>query len=359
MVIFRRLQGILLAAVLLIAAPVWAQNHQDTHGDPATGPAVHQPARDAGHGQEATGHGQETAGHGHKGAGQEEGMDAHHDADHGSHDVSTLTPTEEMMRILEHKVENTPYIHEYPFPTIDLPQNWTIDIAGVTVNMSPNRHIVYMWFAMLLTVLLAWLAARQNRTGIVPRGYGNMIESVIVFVRDEVAAPFLGHDAARYLPLLLSFFFFIAVMNLVGLVPFGAASTGNINITAGLALITFAFMILGGMRANGALGFWKGLVPHGIPAAIGVLMFVIEVLGLVIKPFALAIRLFANMLSGALVIGAFYALIFGMDTLVVAPMSIAFLLFMSLLKIFISFLQAYIFTMLSSFFIGMSVHQEH
>ncbi|MFA6234520.1 MAG: F0F1 ATP synthase subunit A, partial [Bacteroidota bacterium] len=277
----------------------------------------------------------------------------------GGHGTANLTPSEEMMRVLEHKVENTPYIHEYPFPQISLPQNWTVNIAGYTLNMSPNRHIVYMWLSMVITFVLLWLAARQNRTGIVPRGYGNMIESVVVFVRDEIALPLLGHNAMRYLPLLLTFFFFITVMNLVGLVPYGAASTGNINITAGLALITFAFMIFGGMRANGALGYWKGLVPHGIPLPIGVLMFVIEILGLAIKPFALAIRLFANMLSGALVIGAFYALIFGMDTLLVAPMSIAFLLFMSLLKIFISFLQAYIFTMLSSFFIGMSIHQEH
>jgi len=186
-----------------------------------------------------------------------------------------------------------------------------------------------------------------------------MIESVVVFIRDEVAAPFLGHDAARFMPLLLSFFFFITVMNLVGLVPFGAASTGNLSITAGLAIITLSFMLFSGMKSNGVVGFWRGLVPHGIPLPIGILMFFIEFLGLLMKPFALAIRLFANMLSGALVIGAFYALIFGMDTVVVAPLSIAFLLFMSLLKIFISFLQAYIFTMLSSFFIGMSVHQDH
>lgn len=336
-----------LATVLLLAGPAIVQGQQDSHGAPPPGASQHEvtdPAPGDSHGTE-----------GHEGAESHDGSGTHHD----SHSVEHLTPTEEMMRILEHKVENTPYIHEYPFPYLYLPQNWVINIAGFQLDMSPNRHIVYMWLSMLITILLTWLAARQNRTGVVPRGYGNMIESVVVFVRDEIAAPFLGHDAKRYLPLLLSFFFFIAVMNLVGLVPFGAASTGNINITAGLALITFAFMIFGGMRANGVFGFWKGLVPHGIPAAIGVLMFVIEVLGLVIKPFALAIRLFANMLSGALVIGAFYALIFGMDTLVVAPMSIAFLLFMSLLKIFISFLQAYIFTMLSSFFIGMSVHQEH
>lgn len=277
----------------------------------------------------------------------------------GGHGTEHLTPSEEMMKILEHKVENTPYIHEYPFPELHFPENWIINVAGVSINMSPNRHVVYMWLSMLITIVLTTLAARQNRKGTVPRGFGNMIESVVVFIRDEVAHPFLHDATSRYLPLLLSFFFFIATMNFVGLLPFGAASTGNINITAGMALITFSFMIFGGMRHNGALGFWKGLVPGGVPFALLPLMFVIELMGLLTKPFALAVRLFANMLSGALVIGAFYALIFGMDTVAVAPLSLAFLLFMSLLKIFVCLLQAYIFTMLSAFFIGMSVHQHH
>lgn len=337
-----------IAAVLaFIASPLRAeQQHAPDHGTAAEQQGISPGA------QHADGH--ESDGHevvGHESAGSAHG-DGHHGTEH-------LTPTEEMMRILEHKVENTAYIHEYPFPEIHLPQDWRVSIAGFTLDLSPNRHVVYMWLGMLITILLTWLAARQNRSGMVPRGYGNMIESVVVFIRDEVATPFLGHSAARYMPLLLSFFFFITVMNLVGLLPFGAASTGNINITAGLAIITLSFMLLGGMKANGVLGFWRGLVPQGIPLPIGILMFFIEFLGLLMKPFALAIRLFANMLSGALVIGAFYALIFGMDTVFVAPLSIAFLLFMSLLKIFISFLQAYIFTMLSSFFIGMSVHQEH
>lgn len=269
------------------------------------------------------------------------------------------TPTEEMMYILEHKVENTPYIHEYPFPKLYLPTDWKLTLAGMTIDMSPNRHVVYMWISMLVTILLTWLAARQNKRGLVPKGYGNMIESVIVFIRDEVAYPFLHAATDRYLPLLLSFFFFISTMNLLGLLPFGAASTGNINVTAGMALITFAFMIFAGMRVNGVIAFWKGLVPGGVPLILVPLMFLIEMMGLLTKPFALAIRLFANMLSGALVIGAFYALIFGMDTLLIAPMSLAFLLFMSLLKMFVCLLQAYIFTMLSSFFIGMSVHQHH
>ena len=277
---------------------------------------------------------------------------------HG-HDVSNYTPREEMMAILEHKVENTSYIHEWPFPMVQLPTDWVVNVAGMSINMSPTRHLVYMWISVLLTVLLSVLAARQNAGRAVPRGFGNMIEATVVFVRDEVVAPFLGHDTRRYLPLLLTFFFFIATMNLVGLLPFGAASTGNIAVTAGLSLITFGLMLGGGMRANGVFGYLKGIVPHGLPWPLYIIMIPIEVMGMFTKPFALTVRLFANMVSGGLVIGAFYALIFGLDTVAVAPLSLVFLLFMSLLKIFVCLLQAYIFTMLSAFFIGMSVHQSH
>ncbi len=284
---------------------------------------------------------------------------AHATGAHAVKDVSTMTPAEEMLEILSHKVSNSSHIHEYPFPSLHLPEDWVVNIAGTSINMSPSRHVVYMWLALVVTLLLVVMAARQNARRVVPRGYGNAIESVVVFIRDEVAVPFLGHDARRFLPLLLTFFFFIGSMNLIGLLPFGATATGNINITAGLALITLFIMITSGMRANGVIKYLVGLVPHGIPWPLYIIMVPIELMGLITKPFALAIRLFANMLSGGLVIGAFYALIFGMDTLFVAPLSLIFLIFMSILKIFVCFLQAYIFTMLSTFFIGMSVHQEH
>lgn len=283
---------------------------------------------------------------------EERAGDAHHDIHH-------LTPAQEMSEILNHKVENTRYIHEYPFPKISLPQDWKLNIAGLQLDFSPSRHLIYLWLSLGVTIVLVWFAARQNMRNTIPRGFGNMIEAMVVFVRDEMAIPFLGKDAQKYLTLLLTYFFFIAITNLIGLLPFGATATGNINVTAALALITLMVMIGSGMKANGIWGYMKGLVPHGMPAPLYVILVPIEIMGLFTKPFALSIRLFANMLSGALVIGAFYALIFGMDTLLIAPMSIAFLLFMSLLKIFVCFLQAYIFTMLSSFFIGMSIHQEH
>lgn len=261
--------------------------------------------------------------------------------------------------ILEHKVANSSYIDEYPFPKINLPQFEPITLAGVKIDLSFSRHLMYLWISAIITFLMLWGAARKNKNRHVPKGFGNMIEAIIVFVRDEIALPVLGHNAKKHLPILLTFFFFIATTNLLGLLPWSATSTGNINVTATLAIISFCMMIGGGMSHNGIFGYFRGLIPHGVPVALFPLMFVIEVIGLFTKPFALSVRLFANMLSGGLVIGAFYGLIFGLQSFAIAPVSLAFLLFMTLLKMFVCLLQAYIFTMLSAFFLGMAVHQEH
>ncbi len=261
--------------------------------------------------------------------------------------------------ILEHKVADTPFIDEYPFPRLWLPKFEPIRIGSLSIDLSITRHLVYLWIAALITFLMVRSAARQNSRRRVPRGFGNMIESVVVFIRDEVAAPVLGHEAKKYLPILLTFFFFISTANLLGLFPFGATATGNINVTAALALTSFGMMLAGGMGHNGVFGYFRGLVPAGLPVVLAPLMFVIEIIGMLTKPFALAVRLFANMLSGGLVIGAFYALIIGLHSFVIAPVSLAFLLFMTLLKIFVCLLQAYIFTMLSAFFLNMAVHQDH
>lgn len=290
-------------------------------------------------------------------------------AEHGTHQSAT-TPEDSsgeqsekhgsvIAHVLEHKVVDTPYLDEYPFPKLYLPKIEPVAIAGMKFDFSFTRHLIYLWLSAVITVVLLWLAVRQNSKRRVPRGFGNMIEAVVVFVRDEVAVPVFGKDAKRFLPVLLTFFFFIAITNLLGLIPYGATATGNINMTAALALLSFGIMIGGGILKNGLFGYFKGLLPHGVPVALQPLMFVIEVIGLFTKPFALCVRLFANMLSGGLVIGAFYALIFGLHSFIVVPVSISFLLFMTLLKLFVCLLQAYIFTMLSAFFIGMSVHQTH
>jgi F-type H+-transporting ATPase subunit a len=158
---------------------------------------------------------------------------------------------------------------------------------------------------------------------------------------------------------LLSAFFFILILNLFSLVPYGTAVTGNISVTATLAVFTFFVTQLGGIRNNGFAGYFKGLIPHGIPAWLLPIMIVVELLGLFTKPFALAVRLFANMLAGKIIIYSLIGLIFIIHAYFVVPVSVAFALFIFLLKLLVSLIQAYIFTMLSSLFIGMAVHQEH
>jgi len=149
--------------------------------------------------------------------------------------------------------------------------------------------------------------------------------------------------------------------NLLGLVPGMATATGNISVTAGLALMAFFMIQLGGIREYGVIQHFKNLVPHGLPIWLVPIMFALELLSTFIKPFALCIRLFANMMAGHVVILAFISLIFILSEFwyAVAPLSVAFSLFVYLLEILVAFLQAYIFTMLTAQFIGMSVHPAH
>jgi F-type H+-transporting ATPase subunit a len=147
--------------------------------------------------------------------------------------------------------------------------------------------------------------------------------------------------------------------NFLGLLPYSATATSNISVTATLATISFFVIQIGGILKNGPIGYFKGLIPHGVPVFLLPVMFVVELLGLFTKPFALAIRLFTNMTAGHIVILALIGLIFILKTYVVAPVSIGFALFIYLLEILVALIQAYIFTMLSSLFIGMAVHQEH
>lgn len=241
-----------------------------------------------------------------------------------------------------------------PFGIIHLPQ---IHLFGMDISIT--KHVVFMWIAVLLLVL-AFIAARKSyQKSLVPRGVTNLLEVLIVFVRDEIAKPTIGHGFEKFLPYLLTVFFFILTCNFLGLIPYGSTATSNISVTATLATISFMVIQIGGIMKNGFFGYFKGLIPHGIPVWLLPIMFVVELLGLFTKPFALAIRLFANMTAGHIVIMALIGLIFILRTYFVVPVSISFALFIFLLEILVALIQAYIFTMLSSLFIGMAYHQEH
>ena len=241
-----------------------------------------------------------------------------------------------------------------PFGVIHLPQ---IHLFGIDISIT--KHVVFMWLAVVILIVTFFIVARSYKKSLIPRGITNLTEVFIVFVRDEIARPTIGKGNEIFLPYLLTAFFFILTCNFLGLIPYGSTATSNIAVTATLATISFVVIQVGGMMKNGFFGYFKGMIPHGIPIWLLPIMFVVEILGLFTKPFALAIRLFANMTAGHIVILALLGLIIILHTYIIVPVSIPFALFIYLLEIFFSLLQAYIFTMLSSLFIGMAVHQEH
>lgn len=186
-----------------------------------------------------------------------------------------------------------------------------------------------------------------------------------MWIRDEMVVPVMGKEqGARFLPYFLMVFFFILFMNMLGLVPGASTATANIFVTAAMAVTTLFCMVVGGMMVQGPVAYWKHLVPH-VPAPLWPLMFAVEVLGVFIKPFALMIRLFANMTGGHLVVLSLMGMLFvfaGMGRTIgwlSAPVSVAFAVFIMIIEFFVAMLQAYIFTMLSILFVQGSLHPEH
>jgi F-type H+-transporting ATPase subunit a len=183
---------------------------------------------------------------------------------------------------------------------------------------------------------------------------------LVLFVRDEIAIANLGQkNGKKFAPLIVTFFFFILTCNLMGLIPLFSTPTGNINVTAALAILTLLTGQIFGIKYNGLFKHIKSLVPPGVPLFLLPLLFIIEIMGLLAKHFALIVRLFANMIAGHIVFFALLGLIFVFKSLLVAPVSVGFALFVDLLEILVAFIQAYIFTLLSAIFIGMSLHPEH
>lgn len=209
--------------------------------------------------------------------------------------------------------------------------------------------------ALILFYLFLWRYRSDDR---VPTGITNLLETFVLFIRDDIAINCLGEeDGRRMAPLFLSFFFFVLVLNLIGLVPIFASATANVNVTGGLAFITLLFMTFGAMYKNGVVGFFQAFVPHGVPWPVLIMLVPIEMIGVVIKAFALMIRLFANMLAGHIVISALIGLVvvFGLPALPAVGLAVC----IYLLKILVAFLQAYIFTLLSAMFIGQIYHPAH
>ena len=236
---------------------------------------------------------------------------------------------------------------------------WVLHLGGLTLDMTPSKHVVMLWVAGLLLLVVFGTAGRQRT--LVPRGFYNFLELLVQFVRDIAISNIGKRDADRFVPYLCSAFFFILVLNLLGLVPFLATATANVSVTVGLALFTFFVTQYAAIRAQGVGGYLAHLT-GGVPKSLAWLwpiMIPVEFLGLFTKPFALTVRLFANMVAGHFVILALLGLIFSIS-IFVAPVSVALALAIFMLELFVAFVQAYIFTMLSALFIGAGlVHHEH
>lgn len=215
--------------------------------------------------------------------------------------------------------------------------------------------------AMLLVcsgILILLFCFIYDKANPVPKGWTNLLELLIIFIRDDISIASLGQkDGRRLTPLFCTYFFFILGLNLMGLIPVFSTATANISVTGALAATTLSVMIFGTIMKNGVKGFFKAIIPSGVPIPVLIILVPIEFIGLFIKAFALTVRLFANMMAGHIAILALFGLIVLMGY--VALPAIILALFIYVLEIFVCFLQAYIFTLLSAMFIGQMFHPEH
>lgn len=241
--------------------------------------------------------------------------------------------------------------------------------ASGTINLDEHQHATnekVMDFSITKTVLMVVVTAllmififggiaKSYKNSLVPTGAGKILEPVILFIRDDIAKPNIGAKYQKYMSYLLTIFFFILFLNVFGLLPFGINVTGNIAITAALAIFTF---VITQFTAN--KNYWQHIFwMPGLPLPMKIVMMPIEIIGMFIKPFALLIRLFANMTAGHIVIMSLIAMIYVFKN-VIAGVAFPFLTFvLYLLEILVAFLQAYIFTMLSAVYFGMANEEHH
>jgi F-type H+-transporting ATPase subunit a len=256
--------------------------------------------------------------------------------------------------------------HEIELPFLgvrQLPRFAPIHLGSLTVDLSPTKHLVFMLLAAILVALIfvgsaRGIAAAQAR-GRPAKGFAGAMEATALYIRQEVILPNVGHHGEGYVPYLLTLFFFILAMNLLGLLPWGATATGNIAVTGALALVAFLVIEISGMRTLGFKGYLQTIfyLPPGLPAAMKPIMLVImtpvELIGKLAKPFALAVRLFANMTAGHVLVLALIGLTFLFQSYLVGAVSSVMSTFIMLLELFVAFLQAFVFTLLTAVFIGL------
>ncbi|WP_299883754.1 F0F1 ATP synthase subunit A [uncultured Lacinutrix sp.] len=232
--------------------------------------------------------------------------------------------------------------------------------AKKPLDFSITRNVFMMWVsvAVLLFIFLSVARSYKKSKDGVPTGLAGFVEPLVVFVRDEIGKPMIGeHKYKRYMPYLLTIFFFIWINNIFGLIPIlnGANLSGNIAFTFTLAIFTFIITTLSGNK-----NYWKHIFwMPGVPVPMKIFLMPIEIIGMFVKPISLMIRLFANITAGHVIILALMSLIFVFKSVAIAPVSVAFSLFITVIEIIVTAIQAYIFTILSALYFGMATEEEH
>ncbi len=240
---------------------------------------------------------------------------------------------------------------------VELDEN-SVPTNAKPLDISITKNVVSLFISVILLILIFGSVAKAyaKRQGKAPKGLQSLLEPIILFVRDDIAKPQLGHRYAAFMPYLLTVFFFVWLNNLMGLIPFfpgGANLTGNISVTMMLALCTFILTTI-----NGNKNYWGHVFTPHVPWWLYPLMIPVEIIGLFTKPIALMIRLFANITAGHILILSLISLIFILKSVLVAGIAIPFVIFISVIELVVGFIQAFIFTILSALFIGMAV-EEH
>jgi F-type H+-transporting ATPase subunit a len=257
---------------------------------------------------------------------------------------------------------------ETPFGVIHLPQWPDVHLGGFTVNFSPTKHVVFMILAAALVLLTMWVTKRglerQRAHERAPHGFAGFIEQIVLWLRDDVVLPNTGSEGAKFAPFVVGLFFFILYMNLLGLVPWGATATGNLAVTATLAILVFLVVEIGGMIKLGFRGYMGTIFMH-VPGmsgpgalAISVAMAPIEILGKLVKPFALAVRLFGNMTAGHFVVLSLTGIILFFGNWVIGGVTAVVIAAILLLETLVAALQAYVFALLAATFIGLMQHEH-
>ncbi|HYT71506.1 MAG TPA: F0F1 ATP synthase subunit A [Gemmatimonadales bacterium] len=251
---------------------------------------------------------------------------------------------------------------------VELPRLPPIHVGGIAIDLSPTRHGVLLVIAAVIVALVflysSRAVARAQAAGRPPRGFAAAMEVMTLYIRQEVILPNVGPHGEGYVNYLLTVFFFILTCNLLGLLPWSATPTSNIAVTGALALVSLGVIEISGMRALGLKGYLGTIfyLPPGLPALLKPVMLVImtpiEIIGKLAKPFALAVRLFANMTAGHVVVLALIGLTFFFRSYVVGIAASVMATGIMLLELFVAFLQAFVFTLLTSVFIGL-MRAEH